>query len=96
MANWFELHEDDDRAVAGFMARVASLPTTDATGNPMALWWKAQLIRRWDAERRAQLPLDVMDRIEIGAGLAAVAGLLVWAIPTVSRLLAAPFRVLLG
>ena len=96
MAKWFELTEDEDRALAAFMARVASLPAAPAMTDPMPLWWKAQLVRRWDAERRAQAPLDVMERIEIVAGLAAAGVLLVWAVPTVGRIIAEPLLALLG
>lgn len=82
MTNWFTLNEQDEQAIAAFMARVASLPTTAATGpDAMQLWWKAQLLRRWDAERRAQLPLDLMQPVEIAAGLAAAAFLLYLSIP---------------
>ena len=96
MAKWIELSEDDERALAAFMARVASLPGRDAMGDPMRLWWRAQLVRRWDAERRAQAPLEVMERVEIVAGLVAAGLLLVWAIPTVGRILATPLLALLG
>lgn len=82
MRNWFELSEQDERAIAAFMTRVASLPTAAAAGpDAMQLWWKAQLLRRWDAERRAQLPLDLMQPVEIAAGLAAAAFLLYLSIP---------------
>jgi hypothetical protein len=77
MTNWFDLSEQDERAIATFVARVAQLPTAVVSHDPMQLWWKAQLLRRWDAERRAQVPLDLMDPIEIAAGLA-VAGLLLY------------------
>jgi hypothetical protein len=96
MRNWFELDDEDDRAIAAFMARVAALPTPVAARDPMALWWKAQLVKRWDAERRAHAPLDVMERVEIVAGLGAAAVLLLWAVPTVGRLIAVPFLALLG
>ncbi len=96
MRNWFELSDEDDRAVAAFMARVAALPTPQSTRDPMTLWWKAQLVKRWDAERRAQAPLDVMERVEIVAGLAGAALLLFWAVPTVSRIVASPLLSLLG
>ena len=59
------------------MSTVAKLPTDVVSPDPMQLWWKAQLLRRWDAERRAQLPLDLMNPIEIAAGLA-VAGVLLY------------------
>lgn len=86
MKHWFELSDEDERAVAAFMSRVAALPAAVGVADPMHLWWKAQLLRRWDAERRAQLPLDVMDVVHI-AGAAAAAGLLLaWSFPTVLRL----------
>jgi hypothetical protein len=87
MKHWFELSEEDEQAVAAFMSRVAALPAERPAVDPVHLWWKAQLLRRWDAERRAQLPLDVMDVVQI-AGAAVAAGLLlVWSLPTVMRLL---------
>lgn len=79
--NWFELTESDEQAVSAFMARVAALPTPAAAPDAMHLWWKAQLLRRWDAERRAQLPLDIMQPIEIVAGLSTAAFLLYLAMP---------------
>ena len=30
------------------------------------LWLKAQILKRWDAERRAQAPLDVMEPVQRG------------------------------
>ena len=96
MADWTDVSEDDERAAAAFMARLASLPAPAALRDPSQLWWKGQLVRRWDAERHAQQPLDVMERVEIVAGLAAAAGLLLWIVPTVTRIIAAPFMALLG
>ena len=82
MTNWFSLSEQDEQTIAAFMARVAALPTAATAGpDAMQLWWKAQLLRRWDAERRAQLPLDLMQPVEIAAGLAAAAFLLYLSIP---------------
>jgi hypothetical protein len=63
------------------MAEVSALPAAGATRDPLQLWWKAQLLRRWDAERRAQLPLDVMQPLEIAAGLGAAAFLLYLSLP---------------
>ena len=86
MRDWFDLGEDDERAIAAFMSRVASLPipgvgTRDSgftehripnpepripcAQDPARLWWKAQLLKRWKVERRAQRPLDIMHPIEI-------------------------------
>lgn len=81
MTNWFELNEEDERAIAAFMARVAALPAAAVVPDALPLWWKAQLLRRWDAERRAQLPLDVIQPFEIAAGLGAAAFLLYWSFP---------------
>ena len=96
MTRWHELNEEDEQVVSAFMARVALLPDTAALRDPMQLWWKAQLLQRWDAQRRAQAPLDVVERIEIVAGLAAAAVLVVWAGPTLVRFVAEPLMQLLG
>lgn len=86
MTHWRDLNDDDERAVAGFMAQVSALPAEWRAADPMQLWWKAQLLRRWDAERRAELPLDVMDVVQV-AGAAVAAGLLlVWSLPSVTQL----------
>ena len=81
MTNWFELNEEDERAVAAFMSRVTSLPAPDGVQEPARLWWKAQLLKKWDAERRAQLPLDVMQPIEIAGGMVAAGLMLYWSLP---------------
>ena len=102
MTDWFDLGEDEERAIAAFMSRVASLPVpglgTRDSGfaehripnpepripslqDPSRLWWKAQLLKKWEAERRAQLPLDVMDPIEIAGGLVAAGLMLYWSVP---------------
>lgn len=91
MGNSFErkMSAEDERTVAAFMARLAAIPGTDedCIPDPAAVWWKAQLLRRWDAERRAQVPLDVMESIEIVVGLAAAVFLLVWSLPLLLNVL---------
>ena len=89
MTNWLGLNADDERVVSGFMSKVAALPGPHTVPDPMQLWWKAQLLRRWDSERRVQMPLEVMERVELVAGLAAAGVLLVLALPSLTRLLAA-------
>ncbi len=45
--------------------------------DPSFLWWKAQLLRRLDAEERATQPIAVTDRLHVGAavlGAVALAG----------------------
>jgi len=80
MTNWFDLTGNEERAVVAFMGRVAALPA-GAVPDPMQLWWKAQLLRRWDAQRQVQLPLDLMQPIEILGGLVAAAVLLYLSLP---------------
>lgn len=56
--------------------------------DPSYLWWKAQLLRRWDAQRRATAPMDIGERAQIGVGLVGCIALLVWfwrALPGVSE-----------
>lgn len=81
MTNWFELKAEDEQAIAAFMTRVAALPTDLRSSDAMQLWWKAQLLRRWDAERRAVAPIEVMQPFEIAAGLGAAAFLLYLSLP---------------
>ena len=75
---------DDDQAIAEYMSRLASsVPSRRSkVPDPSVLWVKAQMLRRWDAERKAQAPLDVMEPIQIAAGLAAAAVLFVWSLPS--------------
>ena len=44
------------------MERVALLPDAQRAKlpDPTVLWWRAQLVRRWNSERKAQAPLDVI------------------------------------
>jgi hypothetical protein len=84
MTEWFDLDPDEERAVAAFMSRVADLRTPSPESRLLAsseLWCKAQLLRRWEAERLARRPLDIMHRIEIAGGLVAAGLLLYWSVP---------------
>ena len=42
------------------------------------IWWKAQLLRRWQAERVASAPIERMHWVELVAGFATLAVFLVW------------------
>jgi hypothetical protein len=44
--------------------------------------FKSQLLQRWDAQRKVQLPMDVMEPFEVLAGLAAAVLLLAWSMPS--------------
>ena len=55
-------------------APVGSHPLPD----PAVIWWKAQLLRRWQAERVASAPIERMRWIELAAGFASLAVFLAW------------------
>ena len=85
MVEWFDRGgNDDDQAVVEYMTRLANAapPQVSQVPDPAVLWVKAQMLRRWDAERKAQAPLDVMEPIQIAAGVAAAAVLFVWSLPS--------------
>ena len=64
---------------ARFMRRLSSAPTAaHQLPDPAVIWWKAQLARRWQAERAAAAPIERMRGIELGAGLISLAVFLIW------------------
>ena len=84
MTNPFDLGEHDEQAIAAFMSRVAELRIPNPESripDSTQLWWKAQLLKKWEAERRAQWPLVVMQPVEIAGGLVAAVLLLYWSLP---------------
>ena len=84
MTEWLDFGEEDERAIAAFMSRVANLRIPDPESripDSGQLWWKAKLLKKWEAERRAQWPIDVMQPIEIAGGLVAAGLLLYWSLP---------------
>jgi hypothetical protein len=90
MVNWLhpQLSPEEERAVAAFMTRLAATPVGNVSiPSADVLWWKARLLARWDAERKAQKPLDVMEPVQIVAGLATAALLLAWSLPSLVRML---------
>ncbi len=70
------------REAAAVAQSLAMLATTagepHALPDPGVIWWKAQLLRRWEAERIVAAPIERMRRAEIGAGLVSLAVFLVW------------------
>ena len=74
----------DEQMLGTFMQRLRSAPVDAPMQVPAAdvLWLKAQLIRRWDAQRKVQFPIDVMEPFEIAASLAAAMLLLAWSVPS--------------
>jgi hypothetical protein len=69
----------DTMTIAGWMQQLSSMPIAGKPlPDPTYLWWKAELLRRWDAEHRASAPLEMGEQVQVGIGLVAALGLLVW------------------
>jgi len=69
---------EDERIVADAMRDLARGTASDRPlPDPSFIWWKAQLLRRFEAERQATAPLEIGDRIHVGGailGAVALAG----------------------
>lgn len=60
--------ERDEAIVGAAMKELAADPReTRPLPDPYFIWWKAQLLRRLDAERRASEPIEIGERVHIGA-----------------------------
>ena len=81
----------DAAAVTRWMRRLAEVPAGVAKlPDPGTLWWKAQIARRWEAERRSSAPVDTMERVELVIALIVVALATAWGLPAVWRVVSAP------
>ena len=80
---------DEEQDVAAYMSRLATASIRHASRLPTAdvLWVKAQMLERWEAERRVQAPLDAIEPFQIGAGLVAAGILLFWSLPALLRVI---------
>lgn len=74
----------EERVVAAFMDRLRTAPLHASPHIPGAdvLWLKARLIRQWEAQRKVRMPIDVMEPVEIAAGVMAAGLLLFWSVPS--------------
>jgi hypothetical protein len=74
--------ERDEELVTAWMRELAALPL-DAPPLPDAayIWWKAQLLRQWDAQRTIVAPLEWGERAQVAAGLGGAAVLLLLSSP---------------
>ena len=67
--------------VTAFLSRVSADTDTIAADRELPdasrIWWRARLLQRWDAETRATVPLDLMQRVEVIAGVVAAIVILV-------------------
>jgi predicted anti-sigma-YlaC factor YlaD len=69
----------DQAEAISWMRRLADSPElSHPVPDPGVIWWKAQLLRRWQAERAASAPIERMRWVELVAGLASLAVFLVW------------------
>jgi hypothetical protein len=89
MTTWFDrdVTADEEQHLASFMSKLAGAPLPKAARLPDAdvLWVKAQMLKRWELERRVQAPLDLMEPVQIAAGLVAAGALLVLALPSLLK-----------
>jgi hypothetical protein len=74
----------EERSVAAFMDRLRTAPLSVSPRMPGAdvLWLKSRLIRQWDAQRQVRRPIDVMEPVELAAGVMAAGLLLAWSVPS--------------
>jgi hypothetical protein len=70
---------DDTGMVTMWMRQLSAEPLQlPAVLNPTILWWKAQMLRQWDAQHQAAVPLDIGDYVEAGLAACASVVLLSW------------------
>ena len=79
-----DITEAEEQALSAFMRRLQSAAADRAPRIPGAdvLMLKAQLIRKWDAQRRIMRPIELMAPVEILATAAAAVLLLFWSVPS--------------
>ena len=68
--------DEDERIVCSALQEMAATPLPPVPlPDPSFIWWKAQLLRRREAEREALAPIEVGERFHIGAALLGAAAL---------------------
>jgi hypothetical protein len=91
MVEWFLriVMADEEQDIAAYMSRLARAASRHAPRLPAAdvLWVKAQMLQRWETERRVLAPLDVMEPVQIAAGLVAACILFAWSLPALLRVI---------
>jgi hypothetical protein len=90
MVEWLlRMTTDEEQDIAAYMSRLAHTAGTPSPRLPAVdvLWVKAQMVERWEAERRVQAPLDLMEPLQIAAGLVAAGILLFWSLPALLRVI---------
>ena len=85
---WFErdVTAEEEQHLAAYMSRLSGVaPKNAQVPNADLLWVKAQMLRRWEVERKVLAPLDLMEPVQIAAGLVAAGVLLVWSLPSLLK-----------
>jgi hypothetical protein len=91
VTDWFDTSAaEGDQTVADYMQNVAHarIPEAPHLPDPAVLWLKAQILKRWDAEQKAQAPLDLMEPVQVAAALVAAMVLFALSLPSLMRVLA--------
>jgi hypothetical protein len=65
-------------AVATWMQELAALPVDAAQLHASRMWFKAQLLKRWDVEHQVLRSIDVGEHVQVGVGFAGAAIMLLW------------------
>jgi hypothetical protein len=72
-------NRDELEAITVWMEQLAATPPDDASAlDPVEIWWKGELLRRWDAQRQAAAPIQIGERLQVAVGAAGAIMLLVW------------------
>jgi hypothetical protein len=65
-------HDEDDDAVAeviAWMERLAAEPLPlPPPRDPAFIWMKAQMLERWEAQRKMAAPIDAGESLQVGLG----------------------------
>jgi hypothetical protein len=68
-----------DKQLAQWMETLAAEPIPQPPAVTAAeIWQKAELLRRWDAQRKAAAPIEAGERAQVGVGLIGALLLLLW------------------
>ena len=60
----------EDTLVRLWMQEFAALPLPEGRlPEPQLLWWKAELLRKWDAERKAISPIERAEPVTVTIGV---------------------------
>ena len=73
------LDPESERRLAEWMQTLAAEPIAlPPAATATEIWQKAELLRRWDAHRKAAAPIEMGERAQVGIGLVGALVLLVW------------------